>query len=266
MHRILFLGSGGDIQVIGKQIRSSGGLILNIENEQFHIDPGPSSLLMARMHSINVRETTALFITSNDLIKANDANAVISAMTHEGLDKKSVLVCPSSLIEKKEDNKEPFIHKFYINCVEKVIITDNTKKLAINNIDVEVIDLKESIGLKFITHKYILSYLPDTDYNNDLAEKLKNTDILILSVQDPRNIKRKEHLNSEDAEKIISKVKPQLTIITGFGIKMIQADPLYEAREIQKNTGINVVSAKDGMLINPLSFTTTVKQSSLKNY
>lgn len=266
MHRILFLGTGGDTIVVGKQIRSSGGIVLNIEDEQFHINPGPGSLLMARMHNINIRETTALFLSGNDLIKANDANAMISAMTHDGLDKKGVLVCPSNLIEKKND-ETPFIHKFYFNCVEKVIITDNTKKLGINKVEIEVIDLPNSVvGYKFIASRYRLSYLPDTEYKNDYLDRLKDTDILILNVQDPRDIKRKEHLNSQDVENIISKIKPQITIITGFGIKMIQADPLYEAREIQRNTSVNVVSAKDGMLINPLSFTTTIRQSSLKSF
>jgi phosphoribosyl 1,2-cyclic phosphodiesterase len=87
-----------------------------------------------------------------------------------------------------------------------------------------------------------------------------------LSVQDPRNLKRKAHLNSEDAEKIIKKTNPQVTIITGFGIKMMQAEPLYEAREIQKATGIQVIAAKDGMTINPISFTATVRQKRLKGY
>ncbi|MEM2130913.1 MAG: hypothetical protein QXM96_01965 [Candidatus Woesearchaeota archaeon] len=265
MHRILFLGTGNGIEVIGKQIRSSGGIILNIDEEQFHIDPGPSSLLMAKLHNINVRETTALFITKNELSKANDGNAVIAAMTLNGLDKKSVLVCNSNVIEKK-DNNFPFINDIYKNFVEKIIMTDNTKKIGINQVDIEIIDLDTSIGLKFLTSKYVLSYVSDTEYSNNLIEKLKNTDILILNIPDPREIKRKDFLNSQDAEKIILKLKPQLAIITGFGIKMLQADPLYEARELQKNTKTNVIAAKDGMLINPLSFTTTVRQSSLNNY
>ncbi len=268
--RLLFLGTGGDALIVGKQIRASGGIILNVENDQFHIDPGPGSLIMAKSQGINLRETTAIFVTANELFRANDVNAVISAMTHEGMDKRGVLVCPSSLLYGLELDKNPFIHKYYKECVEKTIIVDNTRKLGINNIDVEIIELKDplniAMGLKFMTQRFVIGYLPDTSYFSELAERFQNVDILILNVQDPRNFKRKEHLNSEDAEKIIQKVKPQIAIITGFGIKMIQADPLYEAREIQRNIGINVVSAKDGMLINPLSFTTTVKQSNLKSY
>ena len=42
--RILFLGTGGDEFVIGKQKRSSGGIIFTYGPNQFHFDPGPSSL------------------------------------------------------------------------------------------------------------------------------------------------------------------------------------------------------------------------------
>ena len=42
--KILFLGTGGDATVVGKQKRMSGGIILKIEGYQFHLDPGPGSL------------------------------------------------------------------------------------------------------------------------------------------------------------------------------------------------------------------------------
>jgi ribonuclease BN (tRNA processing enzyme) len=268
--RLLFLGTGGDALVIGKQMRGSAGVILNIDTDQFHLDPGPGSLLVAKMFGVNLRETSAIFVTGNELFKANDVNAVISAMTHDGMDRRGVLVCPSNLISGELPKKGPFLNSFYKECLEKTIAVDNTRKIGVNNIDIEIVELEEpittNIGLRFITQKFTLSYIPDTMYNNSLGEKFKDTDILILNVQDPRNFKRKEHLNSEDAEKIIAKVNPQIAIITGFGVKMLQADALYEAREIQKNTGINVISAKDGMTINPMSFTTTVRQKNLTSY
>jgi len=91
-------------------------------------------------------------------------------------------------------------------------------------------------------------------------------DILILNVPDPRGVERKSHFNSESAEQLIKRVKPQLAIITGFGIKMLQAEPMYEARQIQKESGIQVIAAKDGMTINPISFSATVRQKSLTKY
>ena len=88
MERILFLGTGGDVYTIGKQKRGSGGIIINTENIQFHIDPGSGSLIKAKENEINPRDTTCLIVTSNDINLCNDVNCMIEAMTHNGLDKK----------------------------------------------------------------------------------------------------------------------------------------------------------------------------------
>lgn len=267
--RILFLGTGGDEFVIGKQKRASGGIIFNYGSDQFHIDPGPSSLMMSKMMSINLRETVAILITANDLFRANDVNAVISAMSHEGLDKRGVLVCPSSVSVHDKDNY-PFLNPEYKKFLEKVINIDNTKKLGINNIEIEVIELKKPLakecGYKIITPSFNLAYVPNTSYDQSLVESLENIDILILNVREPYGSEKKLCLNSQNAEDLIAKVKPQLTILTGFGIKMLQADPLYEVRNIQKNSGCQVIAAKDGMSINPTSFSATTRQKSLKGY
>ena len=266
--RILFLGTGGDAVVIGKQYRSSGGIIFNYEENQFHIDPGPGAVVMAKMASVNLRENMAIFLSGNDLFKANDVNAVISAMTHDGLDKRGVLVCPSAAAFDDDKQQNPFLNKKYKTYLEKVITVDNTNKLGINNIEIAVVELKKhvSYGFKIITPKFNLGYIPDTVYSDELAVSLKDTDLLILNVKEPRASEVKGCLNSIGAEKIIKKASPQLAIITGFGTKMLQADPLYEAREIQKYSGIQVIAAKDGMSINPVSFAATVRQKSLKGF
>lgn len=264
--RILFLGTAGDTFVIGKQMRSSAGIALTIDTNQFYLDPGPGTLVMAKMMGLNIRENTAVFVSGNDIARAADLNAVISAMTHDGIDKKGVLVCPSDVV----NSENTFVSKAYKTFLEKTIIVENTRKIGINDIDIEIIELEEGIsktcGFRFITPKFSLGYLPDVPFASTLGELFKDTDILIMSVQDPRGTKRKEHLNSEDAEKIIRKAGPQLAVITGFGIKMLQADPLYEAREMQRETGIQVIAAKDGMTINPMSFTTAVKQKNLTSF
>ena len=47
---------------------------------------------------------------------------------------------------------------------------------------------------------------------------------------------------------------------------MLKADPLYEARGIQKKTGIQIISAKDGMTINPISYSAGLRQKTLRMY
>jgi len=73
-------------------------------------------------------------------------------------------------------------------------------------------------------------------------------------------------MNSEDVIELLKKIRPKLAIITGFGIKMIQANPLYEAREIQHASKVQVIAARDGLSINPVSYSATLRQKTLSLY
>jgi phosphoribosyl 1,2-cyclic phosphodiesterase len=90
--------------------------------------------------------------------------------------------------------------------------------------------------------------------------------MLILNCKYPREINEPGHLNSDDVVKFLQKAKPRLAVITHFGIKMIEANPMYEARDIQRESKIEVVAAKDGLLINPVSFSSRMRQISLEPF
>ena len=57
-----------------------------------------------------------------------------------------------------------------------------------------------------------------------------------------------------------------MAIITHFGINFLKADPLYEVREIQKQTNCQVIAAKDGMVVNPISYDVEQGQKTLYKY
>ena len=266
---IIFLGTGGDSNVVGKQIRASGGIILQVEDDQYHIDPGPGALVMAKEAGINLRANTALFVTHNHLRHANDVNAVIDAMTYGGFDKKGVLVANNTVINGSE-NHQAFLHKFYRNCLERFIVLEAGKKVGINDIEIKALKAKHSepnaIGFKFITPNYTLTYTGDTMNSVETISEYENSNVLILNVPCLKKEENKNNLCKEDAINIIKKVKPRLAIITHFGTNFLKADPLYEVREIQKETGCQVISAKDGMVVNPISYDVTESQKTLYKY
>lgn len=267
--RILFLGTGGQSIVVGKQIRASGGIVIQAAGNQLHLDPGPGSIIRAVENGINLRENTALLVSHKHIGHCNDVNAVIDAMTYSGLDRQGVLISNETLINGTEEIL-PYLTKFHKTCLEKVMVLKEGQRIGINEIEIQALPTKHSepnnIGFKIFTPDFNLVYTSDTDYSASIAESYQGCDILILNVVNPTEFKTTGNLCTEDAVKIIEKVKPRLSIITHFGIKMIEADPLNEAREIQKKTGHQVIAAKDGMSINPATYAAKSTQKSLKSY
>jgi ribonuclease BN (tRNA processing enzyme) len=262
--RILFLGTGGEIAVTGKQTRGSGGIVLQVDDCQFHIDPGPGALTNAIMNGINARNHTAIFVSHEHNAHSNDVNALIAAMTLNGFDKHGVLVASESFVKGK------YLTDFHKNCVERIITATPGKKIGIEDVEVRALSTfhndKTCVGFKFFTPKFLLTYTSDTSYKRDLIEQYKKSDILILNVSFPFKTKKPKTLSSDDVIKIIKKTNPKLAIITHFGNKMHQTNPIYEAREIQKQTGVQVIAAEDGMAIDPLSYSADLKQKTLNLY
>jgi ribonuclease BN (tRNA processing enzyme) len=188
-------------------------------------------------------------------------------MTYGGLDKKGVLIANNTSINGSE-NYSPAISSFHKKLLERYIAVNRNQHIGINEVDIQAITARHSepnsIGFKFFTPEFTLTYSADTVYAADIVEQYMNSNILILNV--PYAKKNEHNLCTEDAIKIIQKVNPRLAIITHFGHEMIKADPLYEIREIQKQTKVQTIAAKDGMIINPISYSASVGQKTLQGF
>lgn len=268
--KIVFLGTAGDSVVIGKQWRSSGGIIISIGDLQFVLDPGPGTLVKACQYGVNIRETSAVLVSHAHLNHAHDLNAIITGMTYNDLDKHGVVVANSTVVNGIEDKVSPAFSIYHRKCVEKVIVMEAGKKLGIENVEVHAIPALHSdpntIGFKFFTPDFVLSYSSDTGYSPKLAEYYAKSDILILNVVLPTGEKSNNLLSTDDAIKIIAKAKPKLAIITHFGAKMLNADPIQEARKITSETRVQTVAATDGLTINPVSYSAAMRQKTLNLY
>jgi ribonuclease BN (tRNA processing enzyme) len=268
MTKITFLGTGGDNYIISKGIRNSGGIILQHDELQFHIDPGPNSLLLAKNNDINPRATTAIICTSPKISHCNDINIMISAMTYNGVDVKGVVVGTETIVKGNQGNF-PILHSFFRNCVERVIISEPGKKIGIENVDIyflETTDYCDTVGMKMLFPDITLGYSSDTSYSEKVAKQYEGCDILILNVPNPTGVKKKYQMSTDDAIKFISKIKPQLAILTHFGKGMLEEDPLVEARNVHNKTGCQVMAAVDGQSISPTSYSAKSKQKKLKGF
>lgn len=267
--QIIFLGTAGDSSVTARQLRASGGIILQVDDLQFHLDPGPGALNKAKEHGLNLRANTAVLVSHAHLNHCNDLNAVIDAMTLSGLDKRGVLIANKTIVQGSE-NYHPYLIKHHQDLLEKTIVLEKSQKVAVELVEIHALSADHTdphtIGFKLLCPRFTLSYTSDTKYNKQLVEELHGSDILILNVSYPGNRSQNLNLDTESAVKIIEKVKPRLAIITHFGLEMLKADPIIEARDIQKQTGIQTVAAKDGLIISPESYSAKSPQVRLSGF
>jgi ribonuclease BN (tRNA processing enzyme) len=268
MVQLIFLGTAGDSVVFGKQLRASGGIVLKIDDYQFHLDPGPGALTRASQNEVDVLKSNFILVSHNHLNHCNDLNALIDALTLGGIDKKGYLISTNSVINGSE-NEKPVLTNFHKDSLIKYMVLEPGRKVGIDDIEIIATRTKhttENIGFKIITPKITISYLSDTEYFKDLETEHSDTNVLILNVVKPNSIKQKGNLNSDDACKIIENIRPNLAIITHFGIEMLKENPLTEARNIARKSSVNVIAAKDGMNINLDEYAPKHMQTKIINY
>ena len=193
MSKITFLGTAGDSFVVSKQIRSSGGIIIQSGSVQLHLDPGPGALVKAAETKINLRANTAILVSNSSIINCNDVNAVIDAMTYGGLDKKGVLVTNQTVVNGTEEIK-PYITNFHQKCLERIIILKKDQKLGIEDIEIHATPAfnndENAIGFKIFLPDLVLGYPSNTKYSKELKKIYQECDVLILNVVAPANEKQ----------------------------------------------------------------------------
>jgi ribonuclease BN (tRNA processing enzyme) len=257
---ILFLGTAGDHIVYGKQLRASAGILIVTEENVLHLNPGPGTLQQYKQFSINPREITTILLSSQQVIDANDVNAVIESMTLNGMDKKGVLISYNAPYE--------LVTEYHKSLVERTIKLEQGMRVAINDLEIKSTHStnEASAGFVLYTPEYVIGFTGNTSYREILVSNFKDCNILIVNCRNPAGIEENNYFNIDDAKKLIKEAKPNLAILTFFGQKMLATDILDEARNVQKETGIQTISATDGLFINPKQYSKGFHQQSLTRF
>ncbi|NLK00662.1 MAG: MBL fold metallo-hydrolase [Clostridia bacterium] len=248
MDRIVFLGTGGSRRVMARQILSTGGFILEMNDTMMSIDPGPGAIVRAAQEEINVDYLDGVLISHRHLDHCGDANVMTEAMTCGGYWKKGVVFAPGQAIY-----EDSVILKYLWDYVGKVQVIEEGKAYRCGNVDFETSMAHmhgeaETYGFIFRGEDYKLAYMSDTRYFEELS-KFYSSDICIFStvLVEPG---RAYHLSLPDIEKLVEVIKPSTAILTHFGMYVLDLGVDNAADRIRQATGINTIAAKDGMSLN----------------
>lgn len=241
--------------MVTKQLRASGGIWLTLENKNFLIDPGPGALVkcFSSRPKLDPSKLDAIVLTHRHLDHSNDVNIMIEAMTEGGFKKRGVLFCPADAL-----NDDPVILKYVRSFVEQIHILKAGGEYNIDNIifstPLKHIHGVETYGLIFKAPRYKISFIVDTKFFPELLKVHSDSGIIVINTVrfEPEGSKKLklDHLNLEDAKNIIKNCKPQITVLTHFGMTMIKAKPWELALQLKKELKTEVIAASDGMELN----------------
>lgn len=247
MNKIKFLGTAGARFAVTRQIRKSGGLWITLDETNLLIDPGPGSLVrcLSSKPKLDPGTLDGIIISHRHIDHSNDVNIMIEAMTNGGNKRKGIVFAPYDALE-----EDPVILHHFRDHVNHIAILKENTQYSIGNISFSTaithVHGVETYGFNFHGKNTTISLITDTQYFNDL-ENYYPGEVLILNVVllEPRE--HILHLSVKDAEHIINKNKPKLSVLTHFGMTMIQAKPWEIAEKLSEKTGTQVIAARDGM-------------------
>lgn len=250
--RITILGSGGGRWVFLKQLRGSGGFVLELEDQKIHVDPGPGALVRAREFRVNLCDLTAVVVSHRHQDHMNDAIVAIESMTRGATRKGGAFISTQRVIE-GEKGFPSILDDFHRKVLDRLEVMKPGDSVKLGKVKVTAIPTKhgepDGIGFLFGGEGLRIGYTGDGEYFPGMEKYFEGCDYLIMNVMRPRTDSWPGHMNSEMARELVSKVRPTQAIMTHFGMKMLRGVAEKEATWLQKETGVKTVAARDGMVI-----------------
>lgn len=256
-----FLGTGGARFVVAKQLRASGGTVISAGPVRVVLDPGPGTLVRAAKSRPPIHVTTldGVVLTHLHVDHSCDVNILVDALTDGGLRKRGSLFAPRECLEGENAVVLRYLRPFLRDVVvlepeshyEVGGLAFSTSVPHRHGVDHDV----ETYGVKFQMAGQVVSFMVDTMYFPELAESYADSDLLVMNVVryaaagGLANSPGVRHLSSEDAELLLSRIRPRQAILTHFGTTMLRAKPWLVAQGMSERLGLPVTAATDGMLV-----------------
>lgn len=242
---------GDDFATITQKKMTGGLRIDDLAAKSYHIDPGPGALIRSYQFGFDPKKLDGIFISHAHTDHYNDAEVLIEAMTG-GMIKNRGLIAGSLSVINGHKNWGPCISKYHKSKSDTLILNANKLKrfddFTIRGTKTVHGD-PTGVGFQWDVDGFKVSYTSDTQYFDNLAKYHRNADVLIGSVIRPNNEIISGHMCSNNFRDLINEIEPELAIMTHFGIKMLNKNPISEAKRITKETGIRTIAAQDGMQI-----------------
>jgi phosphoribosyl 1,2-cyclic phosphodiesterase len=250
---LVLLGTGGGRFATITQKRRTGGIRLLYDKLNVHLDPGPGALVYSLEAGLDPQKVNGILISHCHPDHYNDAEVFIEAMTRGMTKKRGILAAASSVLNGNQQC-EASISNYHKSMPAQVIDAKPGTSFNLNDTRVKVAEARhtdpDAVGFRFETPSLgDVAYTSDTEYFPGIGKPYQNVRLLLLCVMRPAGSPWKGHMTTEDAIQILNEAKPEMAVLTHFGMQIIFKGPALEAKHIQEKTGIPTVAGSDGMHI-----------------
>jgi len=251
--QLIFLGTGGGRFATITQRRRTGGIRILHEKVNIHLDPGPGALVYSLEAGLDPQKINGILISHCHPDHYNDAEVFIEAMTRGMTKKKGLLAAAHSVLHGNQQC-EPSISKYHQQMPEQLVDAKPGTSFNVDGIRIYVAEARhtdpDTVGFRFETPNFgDIAYTSDSEYFEGIGKPYRGVRLLLLCVMRPAGSPWKGHMTTDDAVKIIEEAKPEMAVLTHFGMQMIFKGPANEAKLIQQKTGVPTTAASDGMHI-----------------
>lgn len=262
-NKIVFLGTGGGKNVMFRQVRRTGGIYINLDGNEIILDPGPGSLVNARLLKLKPENFSIALLSHNHPDHNTDINVYLDGM------KNPVLVAEKSCLKPSKDYY-PCVSKYHQKLAQ-TITAEPGKKISMNNIEIVPVKAEHyapCVGFR-INGTVNIGYAANGTYYKGQEKHFDGCDILILDVLVPlgKEPMKEKHMGTGQAAELVSRMKskPKLVIIQHFSFWMLRSGVHAQAQYIEKKAGVKTIAAEDFMEADLEKFTAkTYKHSSNK--
>jgi phosphoribosyl 1,2-cyclic phosphodiesterase len=248
---ITFLGTGGGRFATIYQIRATGGIYIN-DGARVHLDPGPSALMNMRRLALDPAKTDGVLISHCHPDHYADAEMLIEGMTKGGFKQVGTLAGSVSAIQGTE-GFGPAVSEYHRTITAKVVTAVPGSSFEVKGMRVEVTPTSHGdasgVGFRFHTSAGIISYVGDTELFPELIEAHRGSRVLILNLTRPLGSRIPKHLCTEDAAELASVLRPEVVLLTHFGMKLVHEGVGRQAEHVEKASGSRTLAAEDLMTV-----------------
>lgn len=247
-----FLGTAGARFAVSTQLRHSGGLVWTLGGAVVWVDPGPGALVraLASRPKVDPAKVDALVVTHRHLDHAGDATAVVEAMTRGGFGRRGALLAPRDALE-----VEPVVFRYAQRFVARTGVLAPGSRHPLGDGLVLETPLAhdhgvETYGYRLAAAGFTAGHVIDTFWMDALPEAYAGVDLLVVNTtRRAGGDRRYLHLGADDAERLVAAVRPRLAVLTHFGMQLPPALAEPVARDMSERTGVPVLAARDGWLL-----------------